>query len=360
MNLKPRTLFGRVAMWHSLVTVIALVGFGFAAYLATTAEDEMENGQEITVSAEDKDLAQEQILINLLIALPLTLVLSLVGGLLLSRSALASLEAMAQKTAALDAKNLSARVPIPKEASIEVGQLGASINQMLERIEKSVQSTQRFVASASHELRTPLALVMGELELSLRHPKERADLETTVVGSLEELGRLSRIVEALLTLARADANQLPIEKKPTDINLLVERVIESFVPVANERNVSLRVVSNENMRVSTDELWLTRALANLVDNACKYVSSPGTIDVQVTQNENRVQISVIDSGNEILANEKLLLFERFFRGKNSHQGGQGFGLGLPLAREILSALGGTLSFDESHQQGTRFFIELPK
>jgi signal transduction histidine kinase len=171
--------------------------------------------------------------------------------------------------------------------------------------------------------------------------------------------QLARLVESLLTLARSDAGELPLQKVNTDAGKLVENVLEPYQEVAAERGLSLVAECSAAVQVSADPLWLGRAVANLIDNACKFTPRGGRVAVKVEASDNRVWISVEDDGPGLAQGERSRAFERFYRGEAMRGATDGFGLGLPMAREIIEALGGDLRLEDRPSGGTIAKVELP-
>src|SRR5262249_35206961 len=136
------------------------------------------------------------------------------------------------------------------------------------------------------------ASLMGNLEVALRRPREPAELRTAMEGTLEELGGMSRLLEALLTLARSDAGELPIAPVEVDVTRVVEHVIEPYQEIATERGLSLASECKGALRATADPLMLGRALANLVDNACKFTPRGGTVLVRAAAEDGRIRIQV--------------------------------------------------------------------
>jgi signal transduction histidine kinase len=230
---------------------------------------------------------------------------------------------------------------------------------MLDRIQRSVEATRRFTADASHELRTPLAILTGELEIALRRPRPEGELRATMESSLEELGKLSRLVNALLVLARSDAGELPLERSRIDLGEVVRGAVDPYEAIAAERQIRLRSHLPSGVTANADPLWLGRAVANLVDNACKFTPAGGEVSVHVERLRDRVRVSVNDSGPSIDSAEEARVFERFYRADAARGTAPGFGLGLPLAREIARALGGDLGISRPSGPGNQFWLELP-
>lgn len=357
--LRPRTLKGRLAIWYAGVLAVTMVAFGAASYLAFVSEESKEGALD---EEDEAEIAQVggKVLAAVAIGLPIALAVAAGGGWWIGRRALRPIDDVVRVAGALDADDLSARVPHDRGDAQEVQRLVTAFNGMLERIEHSVGGLRRFTADASHELRTPLAVMMGELEVALRRPRDSAELRATMEGALEELGRLARLVDSLLTLARADAGELPLERVPLDAGDVVRRVVDPYETVAAERGLALEIACPAPAPVSTDPLWLGRAVANLVDNACKFTPRGGRVSVAVTHAGDQIRIEVADSGPGITGDDRERAFERFYRARAVRGSTEGFGIGLPLARDIARALGGDLTLDAPPAGGgARFHLDLP-
>lgn len=231
---------------------------------------------------------------------------------------------------------------------------------MLERLQNALVGMQRFTADASHELRTPLTSLMGNLELALRRPRDPAELAQTIGTTLEELARTSQLIDSLLVLARSDAGQLRLPLTQLELGAIAARACEPYAVIAAERGLSLAVNSPAPLYARVDALWFGRAVANLVDNACKYTPRGGRIEVTVREDSSSAVLEVTDTGPGLSATDLERAFERFYRGINSRGTTEGFGLGLAITRDILRAMKGELTLESTPGQGTRARISLPK
>jgi heavy metal sensor kinase len=357
MKASPRTLWGRLALWFSLVLVGVLLAFSAAVLLIFAADEAAE--PPAVKALEGPDHVVERVLVAVAIALPGSLALALGGGWWIARRSLAPLRQIVAVTGELGADQLARRLPEAAGAAEEIAQLTAALNQMLERLERSVAAMRRFTADASHELRTPITILMGEIELALRRPREPAQLTATLEASLEELGHLARLTDALLTLARSDSGELPLEPVERDLVELVRTALVPYEAVMSARGVALKWSGVPPVRALVDPLWLGRALANLIDNACKFTPDGGEVAVAVERQDGVARICVADSGPGLSPLDRARMFERFYRGEAARAGAQGFGLGLALAREIVRAQGGALEAGASAQGGAELRIVLP-
>jgi signal transduction histidine kinase len=205
---------------------------------------------------------------------------------------------------------------------------------------------------------------MGNLEVALRRSRSAEELRGTVESALEEMGRLSHLLDSLLTLARSDAGELHLSRTLVDAAEIARRAVDPYDVIAAERGIALEMHLVPVARVVADPLWLGRAVQNLVDNACKFTPSGGRVSVAVTGDaeatEGLVRISVADTGPGLCQEERERAFERFYRGAAVRGASEGFGLGLPLARDIVRALGGELRLGSPDGAGGAcFVIELP-
>jgi len=353
-SLRPRTLRGRLTLFYAAVLATVLVAFGATTYVVA-----MEDEAKEAVHGEAPSAVSHRLLLALGIGLPAALVVAIAGGLFISRRALAPIEGVVRVLGNLDADNLEQRIPSHAGAGAEVETLVGALNSMLARIERSVGGLRRFTADAAHELRTPVTSLMGNLEVTLRRPREPAELRVAMESALEELGRLGRLVESLLVLARSDAGELPLRPVEVDVAQVVEGVLEPYQEIAVTRGIRLLSECSASARADADPLWLGRALANLVDNACKFTPQGGQVAVRVGSSDGRICIQVEDSGPGLLPEERARAFERFYRGDAARGGTDGFGLGLSLARDIAQAMGGALMLTSRDGGGTVARLELP-
>jgi heavy metal sensor kinase len=353
---KPSTLRGRLALWSAAALAAVLCSFAAAVYLIVEAEEAAEPPE--VAALEPPDHTGRYLLVALAVALPAGLAVAVGGGLWIARRALGPLDEVVRVARTVDAE-VAERIALPPDAADEVRELALALNGMLDRLAHAVDGMRRFTADASHELRTPIAALMSEIEVTLRRTRSDVELRAALEGALEELGRLGRLVEALLTLARSDSRQLPVEPAPVELGQLTRQVVEPYEAVLAARQISLSLACPERIEVRTDPLWLGRAIANLVDNACKFTPAGGAVAVRVAASAGAVEIVVRDTGAGLSDEERRRVFERFYRGSGARGASDGFGLGLALAHEIVSALGGRLEAGGEKGAGAEFRIALP-
>jgi two-component system OmpR family sensor kinase len=350
-----RSLRGRLALFYSLTLALVLAAFSAAVYVVVEVISDAGEPPEV----EAAEHTGRHLLLTLAAALPIAVAAGVAGTLVVTRRALAPLDEVVRTAERLSAQELSLRVPAPPDMVDEVATLVRALNAMLARLERSVDGMRRFTADAAHELRTPIAALMGELEVTLRHPRSADELRALSESALEELGRWSRLVDSLLVLARSDASGLGINAKPLDLGDVVRRAVESCEPLFAAREVTLSCAPIGAVAARLDPLWLARILANLLDNAAKFTPPGGRVAVDVRAAAQRVQISVDDTAPPLGEEERARVFERFYRGEAARARSDGFGLGLSLAREMARAMGGDVRCQPGGAGGNCFVLELP-
>ncbi|MEO8451609.1 MAG: ATP-binding protein [Gemmatimonadota bacterium] len=261
-------------------------------------------------------------------------------GRLLARLALRPTREITEQAEALEAGSLTARITAHAEVD-EFSRLVTVLNGMLARLEDAFQVQRRFTADASHELRAPLTALRGEIDIALRKDRTAEEYRTTLKRSHEEVLRLVRLADDLLTLARSDA-ALPLEhEEALGIKSVLERVISRVAPTAAAAAVGF-AVNGADRQVLGDPGILDRVVANLVDNAIKYSPSGGTVHLTI-EGEAEVVLTVADEGPGIPQGDIRHLFTRFFRDVAGPRA-EGTGLGLAIARAGAEAHDGHLDF----------------
>jgi two-component system, OmpR family, sensor kinase len=306
--------------------------------------------------------ARRQMLILLAIAGPVALLLGSYGGLLLANQALHPVDRLTRAAEEIEAGDLSKRVQVPPKMD-ELGRLAATFNRMIARLQAAFERQRQFTADASHELRTPLAVMRGDIEIALRRERKPEDYRSVLTSNLEEIIRLSRLVEDLLMLARADAGQSILQREPIDLDELCAQMIEYLAPLAEEKEQYLIYYPPDTkpLRVNADAQRIKQMLLNLLDNALKYTPINGTITLTLFVKEHNAVITIADTGRGIPEEDLPHIFDRFFRHSRSTSDKtvQGFGLGLSIVRWIVHSHGGKISAESTLGKGTKFIVRLP-
>ena len=299
------------------------------------------------------------LLVIIAIAYPLTLLIASFGGLFLARRALAPIDHVTRLARRVTAEDLSQRLNLTLPDD-EVGRLARTFDEMIARLDDAFARQRQFTADASHELRTPLTAVKGQVEVALSRLRPADDYRQALQDVNTEVDRLIRLVGSLLTLARADAGQIPLTREIIDLGQLATAAAEQVEPLAHERGVTLTVVDGGPAPISADEDLLLQLVLNLLDNAVKYTPSGGAISVGWRGATHDVALWVSNSGAGIAAEHLPHLFDRFYRVDEARsRAAGGTGLGLAISRWITEAHGGALTVESTLGKGSTFTVRLP-
>jgi len=266
---------------------------------------------------------------------------------------------MARRAEQISAERLNERLEI-ENPDDELGHLGQAFNQTLSRLERSFEQLRRFTADASHELRTPLTAIRSVGEVALHRSGNADDLRDVIGSMLEEAGRLTQLVDSLLTLSRADAGRIPLQHTEVPVLDLARESAALLEVLAEEKSQRLEVAGDASVTVVGDRMILRQALVNLIDNAVKYSPHGGTVQVLVSPRGGEAWIEVRDSGPGIPPEHRASVFERFYRvdrARTREEGGAG--LGLSIAQWAVAVHGGSIELECDSRPGCTFRVRLP-
>jgi heavy metal sensor kinase len=291
--------------------------------------------------------------------LPLVLAIAVGGGFVLVKRALLPVDRIASTAERLSSENLSERLPVARTGD-ELERLSLALNRMIERLDSAFEQSRRFVADASHELRTPLTVLKGELESLVQQPQFSSDWRDRVGSALEEVDRLSHIVEGLFAISRLDAGEAASEWVPVNLAELTAATVDQMSLLADDKDIQVTCAAATGVWVEGDRARLKQVVVNLLDNAIKYTPSGGQISLKVSKRDTRATLEVTDNGIGIPAESQSRVFERFFRvdGARSRDRG-GAGLGLSIVKSICTAHNGRVEVSSSPGRGSIFRVDLP-
>lgn len=294
-----------------------------------------------------------------LVVLPLALGIAGLAGYGLARRALSPIEEMARRAQEITPDRLDARLP-NESSEDELGQLARVFNNTLARLEKAFEQLRRFTSDASHELRTPLAMIRSVGEVGLQKDGTRKEYRDIVGSMLEEVNRLTSLIDNLLTISRADSGHIQLHPTVVPVMALAREAAGLFEILMEEKSQRLIVAGDEHAQVKADCLFIRQALVNIFHNAVKYSPVGEAILVNVRNGDGRVVVEIQDNGPGIPAEDQPRIFDRFYRvDKARWRESGGAGLGLSIAKWAVEAHGGTITLHSEPDKGCLFRVTLP-
>jgi signal transduction histidine kinase len=284
------------------------------------------------------------------------LVLASLAGYGVAAAALRPVDAMRRRAAAISPAESDRRLPVPPSGD-EISRLGATLNEMLDRLQAAFARERVFAADASHELRTPLAILKAEVELALRRGQSAEELRAALESVGEEADRLVRLAEDLLVLARLDQGRLPVRRAEIDVYELWTATAGRFQARARHMGRSVTTTVEHGVRVQVDRVHLEQALGNMLDNALRYAAHE--VRFEAVARDSVVELHVVDDGPGFEPQLAERAFERFARGDGARSRG-GTGLGLAIVAAIAASHGGHVRAANLPDGGADVWLELPR
>jgi two-component system heavy metal sensor histidine kinase CusS len=291
--------------------------------------------------------------------LAVSLVLCALAGYQIAHRGLRPLSRISEAADHIRSSTLHERLP-GGEFPAELGSLARSFNHMLDRLQESFERLSRFSADIAHELRTPLNTLRGEVEVALGKARSPEEYRETLGSFLEEAGRLTRLIESLLFLARAEDPKMEIRRESLDVAGELRSLAEFYEAAAAERGVELSAEADGGLRVSADRSLFQRAAGNLIDNALAYTPKGGRIGLRAVRVDGHVRVEVSDTGAGIAPEHLPRVFDRLYRADRSRAAATGgAGLGLAIVKSIAELHGGRTEISSEVGRGTRVAVILP-
>lgn len=356
--LLPHSAKDRLTLWAVLAlavtsTASVVVCFTYSSRVAKA------------LSAAEVIAANHELNINILLPLAIPYFFFLVALVLHFRwrisRCLAPIFDVTRRCREISIDNLSLRFSAP-ECCNESKAMIDEYNTMLDRLESGAKRIRQFSGDASHELRTPLTILRGETEVGLRWAKTTEEMRKILQSNMEEIDRMSRIIEDLLTLAKSESGELPLSIREISLSDLLQELYLQGRTLAESKNieVTLRHKVNEEILIRGDDLRLRQLFLNLISNAIRYTHDNGTVAIDVDRQDNRVVVEISDNGIGIPAKHLPHIFERFYRtdeARNRSTGGTG--LGLAIVKWVADAHNGKIEVVSTPNVGSTFSISLP-
>jgi heavy metal sensor kinase len=329
---------------------------------------------QVASSLEDVEDALNTLLIILLVTVPLILMIASLGGQFLANKALKPVDRVTQTARMITSQNLNQRIQTLKVKD-EISRLIDTFNEMISRLDQSFRQIKQFTTDASHELKTPLTILKGEVEVALRKKRLAHEYEQILESNLEEINRMSKIVEDLLLLSKADIGEIRLNKEDIHLTRFISGLTEQMKILAQPKNIRIEIANHDAERedeihVLGDTLRMRELFINLIENGIKYTEEGGSILITLTkETDGSVQekragafakITVADTGIGIAKEDQERIFSRFFRvdkARSREQGGSG--LGLSICKWIVEAHQGEISVESELGKGSSFIVRLP-
>lgn len=347
----------RLTLWYAGIMFVSLLAMGMLSYHAFAPEPRHPDERLKADEADENDL-KEILRIIFWCGVPACL-LAAGGGWWMMRRALAPVAALTQAAERVNEHSLEERLPRTGNGD-EMDRLTEVFNAMTERLNQSFARMREFTLHASHELKTPLTVIHGELETALQDtglsPRQRERLES----ELDEVQRLAKIVDGLTLLTKADAGQIALFREPVRLDELLREAHADAQSLARLKEIQVSVTACEELTVAGDRHRLRQLFLNLTDNAIKYNLPKGTVTLSLRRAGQAAELAIANTGPGIPPEHLPRLFDPFFRCDASHsQSVEGCGLGLSIARWIVTAHGGTIHISSQPQHLTTATVHLP-
>jgi two-component system heavy metal sensor histidine kinase CusS len=282
---------------------------------------------------------------------------SVLLGFLIAKRGMGRLHELTETTEKITANALQQRIN-PESWPKELSTLAKAYNQMLERIEQSIEKLTRLSADLAHELRTPISIILGESEVMLSKNATPQDYKLLIQSNLEELHHLNLLIENILFLAQAENPQLTLAKAPISVAKEIETLYQFYQAVAEDKKLQLRC--DGNATIPANSIMFRRMLSNLLSNAINYTHQSDTISITIQEEDQMVLIKILDNGPGIPSEHLPFIAQRFYRGNQARSNSKGTGLGLAIVHSIVELHKGKMNINSEVGMGTIVSVWLPK
>jgi heavy metal sensor kinase len=352
----------RLSLWYAIVMFVALMSMGVLLYNLLVIEPRHRAWRHHEtyrqVEAVDPDIFEDVTGILLWCGVPAAL-LAMAGGWWLMHKSLAPVMVLTKAMEEISEHNLNERL-LPTGTGDELDRQTEVFNNMLSRLDDSFKRIREFTLHASHELKTPLTVLCGETETALRDESLSRSEHERLVSQLDELQRLARIVDGLALLAKADAGQVALTWVPLQLDELVRDNFADTQILAEPHGVKVELEACQKISVRGDRHRLRQLLLNLADNAVKYNRPQGVVRMRLQTASGMAEFTIANTGPGIAPESLPRIFDRFYRGDRAHSNEvEGCGLGLSIAKWIVSAHRGTIQIKSTPGQFTTVTVRLP-
>jgi len=244
-----------------------------------------------------------------------------------------------------------------------LGRVGYLLNQLLDHCEDRLEKQRRLIGAISHDLRTPLTILRGDMEVALLRPRGSEEYQGILESNLEEVDRISRLVEDLLLVSKAEAGELKMVFRPADLTQILDGLYSDYKKIASKKGIDLTMEAENDIILEIDEHRAKQLFANLIENAIQYTPAGRRIDLTLRRGDKEAWVSIRDQGIGIPPEELPYIFEPFYRGGEAKRlATKGYGLGLSICKQIANAHNGEIEVESrvGPESGTAFKVSLPR
>jgi len=313
---------------------------------------------QVGTSLNDFDETMRRLFIIMIISIPTSIIVTIIVGYFMARKALKPVDQIRRTAVKISSTNLDETIDIGKRRD-ELGRLAETFNDMITRLRDAFHRVNQFSIDVSHELKTPLTILKGETEVALRRDKDKDEYRKTLLSNLEEIDRMTMIIDDLLMLSKSDSQEIKLSYEEVPVRDLIVDVCMDMKLFADTKGIELVVQELDDVRLKGDELKLRRMLWNIIQNGIKYTHRGGKVEISSHVNDGYIWIDVKDNGVGIAEEDIRYIFDRFYRGDKSRKRESGSGLGLSISKWIAEAHKGIIEVKSKSAEGSLFTIKLP-
>jgi signal transduction histidine kinase len=295
----------------------------------------------------------------LLVSFPFSLLLLFLVARYLAGKSIRPVRVIIEATQKIQQDSLNDRIPVPGNVD-ELHQLASAINELLERIEGSMIREKQFTSDAAHQLKTPLAVMKGTFEVLVRKPRDNQEYVARINAGIDEIDRMSEMVDQLLLLARVDGKQYSPQHTDTSLVEIIDTIIQRFSRKISEQNLSIVFNPDTNFSAISDPFLLELIFENLISNALKYSNPGGKVEIRLKQSDDHTFVEISDNGKGIRKDDMEHVFSPFYRsGALEQTNVKGYGLGLSIVKRACSLAGIKMELKSIYEKGTDVVVMIP-
>jgi len=313
----------------------------------------------VAMSLEDAKMVLHNLSQILIFSYPLILFLLFIIARLIAGRSIKPINSIIETSNIITRDNLKSRIPLPQNRD-ELYTLSQTINNLLDRIENTIEREKQFTSDASHELRTPLTIIKGTLEVLIRKPRNQEEYQEKINFCVSEVNRLNHLVDQLLLLARFENQNKSLKIEKVCLNVIILDTISRYSSIIQSKKIHISAEFIKEYYVENDAYLLSIIINNLVSNALKYSNENAKLNIVITDENDRIECHIIDSGIGIPADDLQKIFNQFYRSKTIENTGiKGSGLGLSIVKRLCTLLHIDIKITSKENIGTTVFLSFP-